>query len=497
MGSRSHQSNITLRSFIASVLFLPAAILAQEQFLFDDPLGNTISTGSTPDGETQFEIHGALAVVEGDIVIGNAFDLMRGAEKPRYQTRGLARKTQLDRWPNGIVYYEIGSEVASEEIQKVQDAVAHWNEKTTLKFIQRTPANADTIENYIHILPAEGCGSYVGYVGRAQELWINPNCTTGSIIHEIGHAVGLFHEHTRADRDNYITVLWENIPESKQFNFDIMDDGVEVIYDYDYGSIMHYGTTFFSSNGEPTIEAPDGISIGQREALSVGDITTVDALYATDLSLSETATPLDGDTIQVDVQITNLGRLGANTIQYILPLRTGDNGASYLGQDWSCVNQGDSLNCEKEVLESGTDTTLALRYNRAVPDSNPLAGYVASKTLDTDLSNNGAVPSLNPDTQPALEIEPLPIPDPNPPEQEEPELQPEPTLETEPTPEPDPAVEPAVTPEPTIAEANEHPTVSIESGDSAGGGSLGLVFLGWLLVWLVARELIPAFFRLR
>jgi len=43
---------------------------------------------------------------------------------------------------------------------------------------------------------------------------------------------------------------------------------------------MHYGAFAFSANGLPTIETiPAGISIGQRSALSAGDIAGVKTMY--------------------------------------------------------------------------------------------------------------------------------------------------------------------------------------------------------------------------
>ena len=55
-------------------------------------------------------------------------------------------------------------------------------------------------------------------------------------------------------------------------------------YEYDYFSIMHYGTRFFSSNGKATIKIRKkgkkiGAQIGQRKSLSWIDVAQVHAMY--------------------------------------------------------------------------------------------------------------------------------------------------------------------------------------------------------------------------
>jgi hypothetical protein len=118
----------------------------------------------------------------------------------------------------------------------------------------------------------------ISYPG--QPINLADGCSTGNAIHEIGHAIGLWHEHTRNDRDTYITVLTANISSGAAYNFQKTGSSGQDLGAYDYGSIMHYSAYSFSANGSATIVTiPPGIPIGQRTALSAGDINGVLALY--------------------------------------------------------------------------------------------------------------------------------------------------------------------------------------------------------------------------
>ncbi|KMQ94050.1 astacin-like metalloendopeptidase protein [Lasius niger] len=140
------------------------------------------------------------------------------------------------------------------------------------------------------IMYPKGCWSFVGKFGGAQILSLEPpdekgpNCleNEGRAIHELMHALGIFHEHSRADRDTYINVHYENIIPGFRSNFNKQSpENATYSYEYGYDSIMHYGNYFFSVDSmKPTLTPKTpGVTIGQRKAMSKTDCLKLNNLY--------------------------------------------------------------------------------------------------------------------------------------------------------------------------------------------------------------------------
>jgi astacin len=245
--------------------------------------------------EIVYEIHDGLAIWEGDIVVGRPDQVAGSAAELALaavdRIQGVVvNDNGSNRWPGGVIPYTIDD--ASQNI--VDAAIDRIEDQTPgVTLIQRTSE-----ANYVTFRDASGCSSEIGMIGGQQfiNLLVSTGpgssfCSTGNAAHEILHALGIYHEHTRCDRDDFVTIDYAEIESGKEGNFYKAGSGSQTgacsgatdIGAYDYGSMMHYDAfAFAKTTTKPTITATqplNGAVMGQRAAVGPTDAETIDDLY--------------------------------------------------------------------------------------------------------------------------------------------------------------------------------------------------------------------------
>jgi astacin len=270
-----------------------------------------------------YEVVDGIAVMDGDMVLGDAATLAlrhavpslfgRGAGDPdRKYSSAVSNRSLL--WPNGVIPYELDASVAS-QAEYIHWAIDRMNE-TEIQLRPRTAADVDYV---VFVNPGDGgCSATMGRVGGRQTINLAEACGGPSTIHEIMHAAGFMHEHSRADRDAYVTIAWNEIEPSKATWFEKRKATEVDPGPYDYGSIMHYGSESFSRTGNPTIiphiaDAP----IGQRNGLSELDRAGISALYG---RLGGPTPPLSNPSAGAPVAFPTPGQLGLPLPSFTLPV---------------------------------------------------------------------------------------------------------------------------------------------------------------------------------
>ncbi|XP_041650197.1 meprin A subunit beta-like [Cheilinus undulatus] len=224
------------------------------------------------------EINEGLDLLEGDIM-----------EEINAETR-VARNAVLNRkqlWDIPVPYVlEANLDVNAKGV--ILQAFEHFRLKTCIDFRPR-----QSEEFYLSVRKNPGCYSFVSKtIKSGQVVSIGRRCDhLGTVEHEFLHALGLYHEQARSDRDDYITIIWKNIKDGYQRNFRKLSPSSSTTFNapYDYLSVMHYGRRVFSKNTGDTIatklpEYQD--QIGQRMEMSSTDVYKLNRLYNCNASVT-------------------------------------------------------------------------------------------------------------------------------------------------------------------------------------------------------------------
>ncbi len=241
--------------------------------------------GAKTPQEFEVIIRDGLVFLADDIALMTEEELeLKKMEKGSVITASFAR------WTNGKIPYVLSP--THSKYAQIQQAIAYLNARTNLCIVPRSNE-----VGYIEFLESttQPCYSFVGRTGGRQVVNIN-DCGVGGVVHELCHVAGLFHEHTRSDRDTYVILYPENILTGSAVDFARIDSTALDYGPYDYGSIMHYGPLNHSKNGEPTMEVripPGTLStvIGQLDSLSPGDVAAIQYMYPAEECLANPNNP--------------------------------------------------------------------------------------------------------------------------------------------------------------------------------------------------------------
>jgi len=192
-------------------------------------------------------------------------------------------------WPNGVSYYTIQNGVYTpDQVAAIERGIEDLMNLVSIDgqyCIRILPHNNEP--DFISIQHYSGCSSSVGRIGGSQRISLVDSCVArhGTIMHELLHAYGFYHEQSRYDRDDHVDINWDNIEPGHEHNFNKYTDQQITLLGtpYNYGSVLHYSAYAWAI--DPTVrtiiahDEDAGSEMGQRVSLSKWDIERVQILY--------------------------------------------------------------------------------------------------------------------------------------------------------------------------------------------------------------------------
>ena len=245
-------------------------------------------------------------------------------------------------WNNGILPYKVDPSFPKNVRRQINIGIRSLMEKTNITMfelpinvgtpylypysqIRSSPYQRENNKEIIHkksfvyfrFDPSkDGGSSPIGRNGNYNNIKLGPNISSKTVIHEILHSLGFYHEQARSDRNKFVEIKFENISMWDEHNFwKNRCDEYLVTEEYDYESIMHYGGKDFSTNGKHTIiDKRTGRGFERLQyKLSDLDIDGINSIYPIDASFGGDNPIRPSSSYKLNLKVLEMGVTGGSS----------------------------------------------------------------------------------------------------------------------------------------------------------------------------------------
>lgn len=276
---------ITLKSGVRVKLLDGVYYLSDDIVLSDEQLKSLEDEGHIYSGLT--------GKLEPEMTVHPCTGMPLDSEQGIIGTKAVGQyPTPYNMW--AMVRYVYGSSLSQTQREIMRLAIEHWEANSNVRFYNATgQPTVDPVYGfaYPYIEFVNGGNVNSSQIGRnanggRQELKIQSASfvfpeVVGAGIHELGHAIGLDHEHNAVNRDSFISLNLNNVLPEKQYNFDRRTTNYHQIGAVDFNSVMIYDSRAFAKSPGLVVmrKSSDNSEFDDNSVTSSTDQMWVNGLY--------------------------------------------------------------------------------------------------------------------------------------------------------------------------------------------------------------------------